>query len=322
MALPTKHIHNQGPMLATLGQTAFEAVRRKLTGSAPSDAGPLPGPELRAEVAPRPRDLVKDYVRFCGGDPSSYKHVVPAHLWPQWGFPLAAKTLESIPYPLMKVLNGGCRVEVNGALAIDEPLEVRAQLVSIDDNGRRAVIEQRVVTSTPSVPDAVVATLYAIVPLGRPKGEGAPKNGPKNGKANGTAKKTPERVPLDATELARWKIPANAGLSFAMLTGDFNPVHWIPPYARMFGFRSTILHGFATMAKTWESLVRTRYAGDPAALGLLDVKFTKPLTLPAKVGLYLREGEDDSPDAVWVGPAPGGSAYLVGTTAPKSENQR
>ena len=32
MALPTKHIRNQGPVIAMLGHTAFEALRRKVTG--------------------------------------------------------------------------------------------------------------------------------------------------------------------------------------------------------------------------------------------------------------------------------------------------
>ena len=303
MALPTKHIRNQGPVIAMLGHTAFEALRRKVTGKTPSGPGELPGPELRIELPPRPRELIRDYVRFCGGDPNSYKHTVPAHLWPQWGFPLAAKTLEVVPYPIFKVLNGGCRVEVNSPLPADEPLEVRAQLVSIDDNGRRAVLEQRCITSTPSAPDAIVATMYAIVPLG----------GGSKSKGDKSEKKQPERVPLapEAVELCRWKLEDDAGLAFAMLTGDFNPVHWVPQYAKAFGFRNTILHGFATMGLAWEGLVRSRYAGNPDGLASFDVKFTKPLTLPAKVGLYLRE--EGAQDKIWVGPAPGGSAYSVGT---------
>src|SRR5688572_23840617 len=127
-------------------------------------------------------------------------------------------------------------------------------------------------------------------------------------KSTGDKKKPePERVPLDAEELARWKIPSNAGLAFAMLTGDFNPVHWVPPYARAFGFRNTILHGFSTMARAMEGLQRTLFAGSVRAIRVLDVKFTKPLVLPAKVGLYVK-GE-----SLWVGDAPGGPAYLVGT---------
>lgn len=303
MPVSSKHILHQGPVLAGLGATALTALHRQLGGPSPQGTGPLPGPELRKTVPPRPRDLIHDYVRFCGGDPASYKHAVPAHLWPQWGFPLAGRTLEQLPYPLFKVLNGGCRVEVRARLPIDEPLEVRAQLIDVDDNGRRAVIEQRVITGTAAVPEAVIATMYAIVPLGGGDERDAKQSKP--------AKKEVERVPLDAEELARWRLGRHAGLDFAKLTGDFNPVHWIPAYAKAFGFRSTILHGFASMAKAWEGLVRSRFAGSTTAIRVFDVKFTKPLVLPAEVGLYLRS--EGSIDRVWLGRAPGGPAYLVGT---------
>ncbi|PRP90388.1 MaoC family dehydratase [Enhygromyxa salina] len=310
MPLPTKHIRSQGSVIASIGATALTALRRSVTGAGPESLPELPSPELHQTLSPRPRELIRDYVRFCGGDPSSYKHTVPPHLWPQWGFPLAAKTLEQIPYPLFKVLNGGCRVEVNGTLANDEPLEVSARLVSIDENERRAVLEHQVVTGTAANPRAIVATMYAIVPLGG------------GSKRSGQSKPQPERVPLDAEELARWKLAPNAGLAFAMLTGDFNPVHWLPPYARAFGFRNTILHGFASMAMAWERLVRSRYGGSPTAIRCVDVKFTKPLTLPAKVGLYLQADEpgepgeperDQTQDRIWVAAAPGASPYLAGT---------
>jgi acyl dehydratase len=301
MPVSSKHILHQGPVLASLGATALTALRRRFGAPAPEGTGPLPGPQLRVTIPPRPRDLIHDYVRYCGGDPSSYKHAVPPHLWPQWGFPLAARTLEQLPYPLFKVLNGGCRLEVRAALPIDEPLEVSAQLIDVDDNGRRAVLEQRVITGTAAVPEALIATMYAIVPLG----SGGKDSGPK---------KEPERVPLDAEELARWRIGRNAGLDFAKLTGDFNPVHWIPAYAKAFGFRSTILHGFASMAKAWEGLVRSRFAGSTTAIQTFDVKFTKPLVLPAEIGLYVRK-ESASSDRVWLGRAQGGPAYLAGTIA-------
>jgi acyl dehydratase len=303
MALPTKHIRSQGPVLAMLGSTAVEALRRAVTGKVPDAVGELPGPEIHATLPPRSRELIRDYVRFCGGDPSSYKHTVPPHLWPQWGFPLAGKAISKVPYPLHKVLNGGCRVEVNAVIANDEPLEVSARLLSIDENERRAVIESEVVTGTAANPRAIVGTMYAIVPLG-----GGKKSGDKSGK-----KPEPERVPLDAEELARWKIPSNAGLAFAMLTGDFNPVHWIPQYARAFGFRNTILHGFGSMAKAWEGLVRSRYGGSPTAIREFDVKFTKPLVLPAKVGLYLQGTDEPERDRFWLAVAPGATPYLSGT---------
>ena len=52
---------------------------------------------------------------------------------------------------------------------------------------------------------------------------------------------------------------------------------------------------------------RGLFAGDPSRLASIDVRFTRPLVLPARVGLYVRG------DEVYVGTAPGGPANLVGT---------
>jgi acyl dehydratase len=299
MAVPTKHIIHQGRVIASLGQTALSAALQRFRG-APETAPELPGPEIATTIPPRDPGLVRDYIRHVGGDPSAYRGTVPAHMFPQWGFPLAARTLRGIPYPLARVMNGGCRLEQNQPLPAGEPLDVRVRLESIDDNGRRAVLHQKVVTGTKEAPEAVVGHLYAIVPLGG----GNDKDGA--GKKNGARKERP-RVPGDARELAYWKIPSDAGLAFAMLTGDFNPIHWVKPYARASGFKSTILHGFATMARALEGLNRGLYAGRVDRVRVFDVKFTRPLVLPARVGLYHRGSE------IYVGDAPGGPAYLVGT---------
>lgn len=293
MALPTKHVFQQGRVIASLGNTAAAALLQRFNLSKPGQLA-LPSAELREKLPPRAPDLVKDYIRHVGGDPGAYRGTIPAHMFPQWGFPLAAKTLRGVPYPMLKVMNGGCRLEMNAPLKAADPIEVTARLVDIDDDGRRAVLHQKVVTGN----EAVVAHLYAIVPLGGDKKNGAP--APR-------VKKEQPRVPQDVRELAYWKLRPDAGLAFAMLTGDFNPVHWVRSYAKAFGFRSTILHGFATMARAIEGLHRARFAGAVDRIRVFDCKFTRPLTLPARVGLYTRDHE------VYVGDAPGGPAYLVGT---------
>jgi len=299
MAAPAKHILQQVPVIAAIGKTALAALGQNLSKSPGGEAPPTPGPEFRQTVAARPRDLVRDYVRAVKGEPSAYKRTVPPHLFPQWGFPLFSKTLDGIPYPLMRVLNGGCNLEINAPIPADAPLTLTAQLVDIDDNGSRAVLKQRLVTATPDHPEALVATMFAIVPLGSgSKGKKKPRRRP--------------RVPEDAREIAFWRIPASTGRDFAILTGDFNPVHWIPAYARASGFKNTILHGYATMALAMEGVSRTVFAGDVTRLSRFDCKFVKPLVLPAKVGLYVHNGSDGVQRA-YVGDAAGGPAYMVAT---------
>lgn len=304
-----------------MGRTAVLALSQQLTRrkSEARAAPAIPGPELTAVVPPRPPALVRDYLRAVGGSPASYPNRLPPHLFPQWGFPFLARTLEGVPYPLGRVLNAGCRLEIHAPLPADEPLYLAARLDGIDDDGRRALIHSRLITGTPSALGALVAHLCAFVPLRRRD----------DGRHDDKARKERPQVPAGARELAWWRFGTDAGFTFACLTGDFNPLHWVPPAARAAGFRNVILHGFATLARALEGLIGGLWAGDASPLAEVDVRFTRPLVLPAEVGLYFlpasttshpaspgeaRRGGEGSPQpaAFFVGDAPGGGAYLTG----------
>lgn len=293
--LPARHLVHQGRVLASLGVTVLDAARKR-AGLAPPVAEAVPGSEVVAEVPSPPTALVRDYLRFVGGDADGYRGYLPPHLFPQWSFPVAARTLRGLPHALLQVVNAGCRLEVKAPLPAGQPLQVRARLLSVEDDGRRALLHQQVVSGTAAVPEALVADLFVVVPS--VSGERQASKG---------ARKPGARVPADARELAFWRLPANSGLRYAFLTGDFNPIHWVRPYARAFGHRSPIQHGFCTLARTWEGLARTLFARDPGQLRVLDVRFTRALALPARVGLYVRDNQ------VTVGDAAGGPAYLSGS---------
>lgn len=286
MSVSNRYLLDQGPMLATLARVALSSLQKPATGGAPT----TPGPWIEESLPPRPDALVNAYVRHVSGDVGAYKKTLPVHLFPQWAMPVAARTLAGLPYPMVKVLNAGCTVTVNAPLPRGEALLVRARLESVDDDGRRAILTQRVITGTKSAPDALVTDIRAYVPLAS---------------AKGGAKREPRGVPLDARELGSLRAGADAGLDFARLTGDLNPIHWLAPYARAFGHKKPILHGFATLARAVEVLQRNRFAGDVTRLRALDARFTRPLPLPARVGVYL-----SPPDRLAVADAPGASPYL------------
>jgi acyl dehydratase len=305
-----RHIVHQRHALAALSGTALRESR--LARSALSlgrERGPerkrgpeiaLPGPELTARVSAPPSSLVRDYLLHVGGDPGAYRGVVPPHLFLQWSLPLAARTLRGLPYPLLRIVNAGCRIQVNASLTAGAPLSLRASVQGIDANEQRAVLHQRIVTGSDGAPDALVADLYTVVPISETAAR-ARARGPA-GPARGDT-----RIPDDARELARWSLPRNAGLAFAALTGDFNPIHWAAPYARAFGFPGPILHGFGTLARAWEALVRARFAGAADRLRAVDVRFLRPLPLPAQISLFLAGTH------FFVGGAPGARATLAGT---------
>jgi hypothetical protein len=275
-----RHLPRQLPVVAAFGRAVLTAKR--------GGRHTLPTAQLTRTVAPIDRALVRDYVEHVGGDPAAYRTSVPPHMFPQWGLTLAARTLTGLRYPLTRVLNAGCRLEINAPLPIAEPLIVRATLVGVDDDRRRAIITQRVATGTARVPDAVVATIRAVVPL-------APSDKPRS-RAD---------IPYDAVELARWRLARDAGLTFALLTGDFNPIHWMRSAGVAAGFGGPILHGFAMFARAIEGVIRARFCGDIERVRAWDAKFTRPLRLPAEVALFARD------DEAWLGDSAGAAPYLA-----------
>jgi hypothetical protein len=244
------------------------------------------------EIPPRDPALVHDYVLHVGGAPGAYGDELPFHLMPQWAFPALARTLRGLPYPMERIVNGGCRFEVNRPIPMGTPLHVRAYLDTIDDDGERAVLVQRVVTETEDAPNALVAELRAVIPLAR-------------GMAKGRKERPP--VPASARELCRLDLSARAGLDFAKLTGDFNPIHWIPAAARASGLRACILQGFSTVARTLEALYREELGGDVHAVATFEARLTRPLPLPARPAVFVDQG------SVFVADAIGEVPYLAGS---------
>jgi acyl dehydratase len=113
-------------------------------------------------------------------------------------------------------------------------------------------------------------------------------------------------------ELVRVHFGPRAGLAYAFLSGDFNPVHWARAYARVAGFPTPILHGFALLARTMECLARALFAGATDRLRVIDVKFKRPLVLGegVEVGVFLDEARSD---LFYVTDAPGVRPYLAGS---------
>lgn len=284
------HLFRQGPVIKTLLKTAISAIGKGKAGGVGGEKVE-PGPVLEQVLSPRNPKLVSDFIKHVGGKPSWYKGILPPDFFPQWGFPLMAKTLEGLPYNLSRTLNGGCRIEVNHPLPINEELYLKASLVDVDDNGYRVVFKQKLVTGTKENPDALISYVNAVLPLKRSIGP----------------KKEKPRVPVGAREIDCWRLNKKSGIEFALVTGDFNPVHWIPGYAKMTGFQNTIMHGFATMARAIESLNGSLWLGRPGRLATFECRFVKPLVFPGKAKVYL-----DDLSNVYIGDAPGGPAYLTG----------
>jgi acyl dehydratase len=61
------------------------------------------------------------------------------------------------------------------------------------------------------------------------------------------------------------------------LSGDRNPLHSDPEFAKMGGFERPILHGLCSYGFTGRALLHTLCDGDPGRFRSMDARFSKPV---------------------------------------------
>lgn len=256
--VPMSLVFEQGASLRALGHagllTAFPFLRPRVN--------PTHFTSIETEVRAPSDRLIDTYLRWCGAVGSRYAGEIPAHLFSQWSIPLVERILTQASYPLTAIVNQGCTLRVNAPLPRGRNLKLRARLAELEETEERVRFAVEVQTGTIDRSDALVAVFHLV--LVRRRG----------------AKK-----PVDVEEVAwetvgRWSVVENDGFNFALLTGDFNPVHWVGWVARFSPFGRKVLQGFGSFARTCEALL----AAEPptARLHAIDVRFVRPVPLPAE----------------------------------------
>jgi acyl dehydratase len=94
-------------------------------------------------------------------------------------------------------------------------------------------------------------------------------------------------LPPSEYEVQRINLVMYAGAS-----GDFNPIHWNPGFAKMVGLPDTIATGMHTMARIGKYV--TDWTGDPGVVKRFTNRFTQPVVVPdegQKVGIKGRVTE-------------------------------
>ncbi len=203
-----------------------------------------------------------------------------------------AELLLRMPYKLTSVINQGVSLRVHGPLPRRTPLHISAAVEQIEETLGRIKVVVAVITGTAQQPSLVEARLHMSFLLPGPR----------------TAKSVPARATEPAWQtVGQWSADAPDGLRFALLTGDFNPIHWCGPLARRSVFRSLVLHGFGSFVRSYEIL---RQHG--IDFKEIDVRFIKPVPLPCSaLSVQIAPPEDDGWLPVRLTSA-GGALHLVG----------
>lgn len=252
-----------------------------------------PTPPVQRRLRPIPRPLIDAYAAWTGAPPERYADTVPPHMFSYWALSLIAQLTGQAPYNLLAAVNQGCNVHTRALLPADEALEVTGYLADINDDGRRVRLATHLEVGTASVPDAQRIEVIAAVPRRNPKG-GKPKA---------------DRGPEPAFDtVGHWSAGADDGLNFALLTGDFNPLHTLPPVGRRTRYGSCILHGFGQLTRTWETIVN---AG--IEIGDFDIRYVKPVPLPTEA-LEVQVARETTPQGTRALRlrSPGGAVHMAG----------
>lgn len=258
--VPYALLRHQAPMLLTGARVLGHALLHALT---PGAKQPPVQPAHIAAVtrviaAPAP-DLVERYIAWSGAA-HSYDGLLPPHMVSQWSLPLVGELLLRMPYRLSSVINQGVGLRVHGPLPRNVPLHVSAAVEQVEETPGRVKVVVAVTTGTRQAPSLVEARLHMSFLLPGPR---APKTPPARG---------PEP---DWITAGLWHADLRDGLRFALLTGDFNPIHWCGPLARRSVFRGMVLHGFGSFVRSYEVLAQHGVRFDE-----IDVRFVKPVALP------------------------------------------
>lgn len=73
------------------------------------------------------------------------------------------------------------------------------------------------------------------------------------------------------------KIDDDQTYRYADASGDHNPIHVDPEFARNAGLRGIIVHGMCTMAFASKAVLDALCGGDPSRLRRISVRFSKPV---------------------------------------------
>ena len=124
-------------------------------------------------------------------------------------------------------------------------------------------------------------------------GFGGPRNPEGDEESALAAEPLPTREP---DEVVSYATRADQALLYR-LSGDRNPLHSDPTFAKRAGFDRPILHGLCTYGFTGRALLHTVCGSDPARFGAMRARFSKPTMPGDTLTIAVWDIGDDAKDA-------------------------
>ena len=163
------------------------------------------------------------------------------------------------------MLHGAQAIELYDEIPADGEIESTGRIGAIWDKGSGASVE----LISESVDVATGKPLFKTTMTAFLRGEGG--FGGERGPAS--TFELPERKP---DHEVRYETRIDQPLIYR-LSGDRNPLHSDPSFAKLGGFDRPILHGLCTYGFTGRALLHALCAGDPARFKSMQGRFSKPV---------------------------------------------
>lgn len=264
----------------------------------PGGGGEIPeGLDLElAGVTAKPQDVAA-YAKVCGFSlrdtlPPTYPHLL--------AFPLHMAVMSdgSFPFGAVGLVHVENSIAQKRPIGIGEEMTIRVRPTPLQPHpkGKTFSLQTEVLVGGEVVWES------ASTMLRRSKGDGGAKQ-----------ERGFESLPADAPASAEWKLGSDLGRRYAGVSGDRNPIHMHSLTAKPLGFSSAIAHGMWTKARALAQL-----GGKLPDSFEADVRFRKPILLPARVEFAGREQEGEIFFAVR--DAKKGTAHLDGRVRPLTKN--
>jgi acyl dehydratase len=193
---------------------------------------------------------------------------------------------------MANLVHGEQSIELFKPLPVDGKISVSGKIASVYDKGKGMVINtESTSVDVTSGEKLMVTSMSAFIRgaggFGGERGPSGPKNVP------------PDRAP---DHEVTYQTRKDQTLLYR-LSGDHNPLHSDPEYAKVAGFPRPILHGLCTYGFTGRALLHSLAGSDPARFKKMDARFASPVwpgdTLTVKMwvtgdgeAVYTTEGAD------------------------------
>lgn len=271
-------------------------------------------PRITGDVPVPSEAEVLHFIRTTGGNPEDYRlpggTLLAPHSWfAAWGWAELARAILAarLPLNLSQVVHAFASTRIRRLTPIDEPMRFVATVETVVRTGPRVRIDQSLVTTTLRGELLAEQEVSLLLPGRRPWVDKARRQ---------------ENVPQDCKALATFDLPSSQGWDFANLSGDFNPVHWMSPFAWMHGLEGTVAHGFDLFARMGHAAVVALADRKPSRVVSLEARFRLPVTLPATLAVHagsaqsVGSGVEKFP--LWVASQASPLAHAVGSVEVQS----